>query len=178
MQEFLASQPCFNTGPLSPASRQSAAQADSADPDRWVPCGTGPLSQNPSYAHSAEFGQQKLNFLQFSWQLSLSNPGLTFFFFLNKFIYLFIYFWLRWAFVAVRGLSLVAVSRGYSLLQCVGFSLQWLLLLRSTGSRHAGFSSCGTQASVVVAHGLSCSVACGIFPDQGLNPRPDRKSVV
>jgi len=26
--------------------------------------------------------------------------------------------------------------------------------------------------SVVVAHGLSCSVACGIFLDQGLNPCP------
>ena len=33
------------------------------------------------------------------------------------------------------GYSLVAVSRGYSSLQCTGFSLQWLLLLRSTGSR-------------------------------------------
>ena len=38
------------------------------------------------------------------------------------------------------------------------------LLLRSTGSRHAG--------SVVVAHGPSCSAACGIFPDQGSNPCP------
>ena len=26
------------------------------------------------------------------------------------------------------------------------FSLQWLPLLRSTGSRHMGFSSCSTQA--------------------------------
>ena len=31
-------------------------------------------------------------------------------------------------------------------LQCAGFSLSWLLLLQSTGSRHA--------ASVVVTHGL------------------------
>ena len=38
------------------------------------------------------------------------------------------------------------------------------LLLRSTGSRRAG--------SVGVAHGPSCSVACGIFPDQGLNLCP------
>ena len=38
----------------------------------------------------------------------------VFFFFLNKFIYIFIYFWLRWVFVAARGLSLVAVSRGCS----------------------------------------------------------------
>ena len=26
--------------------------------------------------------------------------------------------------------------------------------------------------SVAVAHGLSCSLACEIFPDQGQNPRP------
>ena len=26
------------------------------------------------------------------------------------------------------------------------------------------------DGSVVVAHGLSCSEACGIFPDQGWNP--------
>ena len=58
----------------------------------------------------------------------------------------FIYFWLRWVFVAARGLSLVAASGGYSLLRCVGFSLRWLLLLRSTGSRRMGFSSCGTRA--------------------------------
>ena len=39
------------------------------------------------------------------------------------------------------------------------------------------FSWCGAQApgmraSVVVAHGLSCSMAYGIFPDQGSNPCP------
>ena len=62
------------------------------------------------------------------------------------------------------------VSGGYSSLQCAGFSLWWPLLLRSTGSSRMGFNSCGTQASVVVAHGLSCSMACGIFPDQGSNP--------
>ena len=28
------------------------------------------------------------------------------------------------------------------------------------------------QISVIVGHGLSCSTACGIFPDQGLNPCP------
>ena len=52
-------------------------------------------------------------------------------------------------FVAAHGLSLVAASGGYSSLRCTGFSLRWLPLLRSTGSRRAG--------SVVVAHGLSCS---------------------
>ena len=78
--------------------------------------------------------------------------------------YLFIYFWLCWVFVSVRGLSLVAASGGHSSSRCVGLSLSWPLLLRSTGSRRAG--------SVVVAHGPSCSAACGIFPDQGSNPCP------
>ena len=81
--------------------------------------------------------------------------------FLN--FYLFIYFWLHWVLVAARGLSLV-VSGGYSSLWCTGFSLQWPLLLQNMDSRHAG--------SAVVAHGLSCSAACGIFPDQGSNPCP------
>ena len=37
--------------------------------------------------------------------------------------------------------------------------LWWLLLLQSTSSV--------VRASAVVAHGLNCSEACGIFPDQG-----------
>ena len=61
-------------------------------------------------------------------------------------LFYFIYFWLCWVFVAVRGLSLVAASGGYSSLWCSGFSLRWLLLLRSTGSRCVGFSSCGSWA--------------------------------
>ena len=56
------------------------------------------------------------------------------------------YFSLGWVFVAARGLSSVVESRGYSSLQCPDFSLQWLLSLRSMGSRRAGFSSCGTRA--------------------------------
>ena len=80
----------------------------------------------------------------------------------HLFICLFIYFWLCWAFVSVRGLSPVAASRGHSSSRCVGLSLWRPLLLRSTGSRRAG--------SVVVAHGPSCSAACGIFPDHGLEP--------
>ena len=40
-----------------------------------------------------------------------------------------------------------------------------------------GFSCCrvpalGALASLVVAHGLKCPVACGIFPDQGSNRCP------
>ena len=36
--------------------------------------------------------------------------------------------------VAARGVSLVAISRSYSLLRCTGFLLWWLLSLQSTGS--------------------------------------------
>ena len=61
-------------------------------------------------------------------------------------MYLFIYFWLHWVFVAARRLSLVASNGGYSSLWCEVFSFWWLLLLQSTGSRCMGFSSSGTQA--------------------------------
>ena len=80
------------------------------------------------------------------------------------------------------GLSLVTESGGYYSLQYVSFSSQLLLLLLSTGSRHMGFSSgspwdqelwrTGSVGSVVMAHGVSCSVPCGVFPDQGSNPGP------
>ena len=80
------------------------------------------------------------------------------------YFYLFIYLWLCWVSVSVRGLSLVVASGGHSSSRCAGLSLSRPLLLRSTGSRRAG--------SVVVAHGPSCSVACGIFPDQGSNSCP------
>ena len=84
-------------------------------------------------------------------------------FFFYKFIYLFTYFWLRWVFVAVRGLSLVAASGGYSSLRCAGFSLRWLLLLWSTGSRLMGFSSCGTQAQQLWCTGLVAPWRVGSF---------------
>ena len=64
------------------------------------------------------------------------------FLFFNLTFYLLI-FWLCWVFVAVIGLSLVAVCR--------------LLIV---------------VASLVSAHGLSCPTACGIFPDQGSNLCP------
>ena len=84
--------------------------------------------------------------------------------FFLKFIYLFIYLWLCWVFVSVRGLSPAAASGGHSSSLCADLSLLRPLLLRSTGSRCVG--------SVIVAHGPSCSAACEIFPDQGSNPCP------
>ena len=90
---------------------------------------------------------------------SLNLSGFSF-----SFNYLFIYFCLCWVFVSVRGLSPVAASGGHSSSRCAGLSLSRSLLLQSTSSRRAG--------SVVVAHGPSCSAACGIFPNQGSNPCP------
>ena len=75
---------------------------------------------------------------------------------------LFIYLWLCWVFVSVRGPSPAVASGGHSSSRCTGLSLPRPLLLRSTGSRNAG--------SAIVAHGPSRSAACGILPDQGPNP--------
>ena len=96
-------------------------------------------------------------------------------------MYLFIHFWLRCIFVTARGHSLVAVSRGYCSLWCTCPSLQWLLLLWSTGSRHTGsvvvargLSSCGSQT---LEHRLSscgsrAQLLCGMWdlPGPGLEP--------
>ena len=122
---------------------------------------------------------------------SCGERGLLFFFFLNRekrsylinlfFMNLF-YFWLRWVFVAARGLSPAVASRGHSWLRCAGFPLWRPLFV----SEH-GLQACGLQqlwhvgsvvlprglqstGSVVVVPGLSCSTACGILPDQGSNP--------
>ena len=83
------------------------------------------------------------------------------FFFLNfGFIYLF---------MAVLGLRFCArafssCGKGGPFFIAVRRSLIIAALLRSTGSRRTG--------SAIVAHGPSCSSACGIFPDQGPNPCP------
>ena len=91
----------------------------------------------------------------------ISNMKFLFFFLNPTFVYLFISGCVGSS-ISVQGLSLVVASGGHSSLRCAGLSLSRPLFLRSTGSRHAG--------SVVVAHGPSCSAACGIFPDQGSNP--------
>ena len=67
--------------------------------------------------------------------LSCSVPQHFIYLLIFKFIYLFIYFWLRWVFVAVRGLLFVAVHR----------------LLIAVASLCCGAQALGTQASVVVA---------------------------
>ena len=97
-------------------------------------------------------------------------------------IYLLIYFCLCQIFIAACRLSLVVASGGCSSLWCTGFSLYQLLI--TVASLVAGHGIQGVWASVVVdprlqstgsvvvVHVLSCSEACQIFPDQGLNPCP------
>ena len=102
---------------------------------------------------------KSLNVLFFFFFLKIS---FVCFFFNTLFIYLFMA--ALGLLVFVWGLSLVAASGGRSSSRCAGLSLSRPLPLRGTGSRRAG--------SVVVAHGPSCSAACGIFPNQGSNPCP------
>ena len=83
----------------------------------------------------------------------LDHIVILFFPLIFNYLFIYFYFWLRWVFVAVCGLSLVAASRGYSSLQCAGFS------------HCGGFSRCGARAvgawvSVVVARRLS---SCGVW---------------
>ena len=66
---------------------------------------------------------------------------------------LFFFFPLHWVFIAEHGLSLVAVRRR-------------LIAVASPAGEH----SLQSLVSIVVAHALSCLVACGIFPDQESNP--------
>ena len=84
---------------------------------------------------------------------------LLIFYILLLFFKLFIYL------LAVLGLccyvdfSLVVLSAGSSLVAVHGFLIELVSLVVAHG-----LSSC-------VVHGLSCSVECGIFLDQGSNPR-------
>ena len=82
----------------------------------------------------------------------------------------FFFFWLDWVFLALCGLSLVAVGGG-----------GWSATLRcASQTSHCGDFSCcraqtlgmGFTGSVFVVHRLNCSVACGIFLDQESNPCP------
>ena len=74
-------------------------------------------------------------------------------------LFLFIYLWLHWVFVAVQAFTgcskqglLFIVARGPCTSHCGGFSWR-------------GAQTPGTQASEVVVHRLSCPTALGIFPN-------------
>lgn len=108
-----------------------------------------------------------LRFFLQMWKLGDQEEplSLSVFFFFLKIILLIYLFRLCWVFPAVWALSssLAVRSEGYSLVQCMGFSLPWLVSLRSAGSMTCELHSCGTQ------HGFSCFVTCGTFQDQGSN---------
>ena len=82
----------------------------------------------------------------------------------------------------VHRFSLVLASRGYSLVgvrasHCSGFSCcrAWALCGQTSIAVVCGLSSCDSWSLehklTIVAHGLSCSAACGIFRDWALNLR-------
>ena len=117
----------------------------------------GRVKLHCSHRHQATPPDKQINCTFFF----LSLKGIPLFL---LFIYLFIHSWLRGVFASVQGPPLAAASGGHSSPRCAGLPPSRPLLLRSTSSRCAG--------SAVVAHGPSCSLACGIFPDQGSNPCP------
>ena len=65
----------------------------------------------------------------------------------------------------VHRLSVVAASGGYSLLGCMGFSVWQSVGLSIRTSVVVAHRFCRT-GSVVVVHGLSCPLACGILVPQ------------
>ena len=84
------------------------------------------------------------------------------FFVFYKFIYLFL-----------AALGLRCCARAFS--SCGKRGLLFVAvsgLLTAAASLVAELQAPGAQASVVVAHELSCSAACGIFLDQGSKPCP------
>ena len=65
---------------------------------------------------------------------------------INLFILLIIYFWLCWVFVAACGASSSCSDRGLLFVAVCGLLIAVASLVAEHSSRHAGFSSCGTQA--------------------------------
>ena len=80
-----------------------------------------------------------------------SLPGMAFFLIFFLFFFKFfklIYFWLCWVFVSVRGLSLVAASRGHSSSRCADRSLSRPLIAEHRLQTRR-LSSCGSQAQLL-----------------------------
>ena len=113
---------------------------------------------------------------------------ITFFYLFIIYLLLFIYFY-KFIYLIfnliLAALGLRCCAQAFLQLQRAGATL----CCGAWASHCSGFSCCGARAlgvrasvvvsrglqsagSVAVAHGLSCSVACGIFPDQGSNPCP------
>ena len=91
-------------------------------------------------------------------------------------IHLFTYFWLCWVSIAVQAFSLLLQSlwlqHGFSRVAVPGLLIAMTSPVAECGSWGAQASVPGaprlqSTGSVVVVHRLSCSTACGTFPDQG-----------
>ena len=91
-------------------------------------------------------------------------------------MYIYLYFWLFWVFIAALGPSLVAAARGYCLFQCLDFSLRWFLLLWNKGSRHVGFSSCSAQGLAALQQsGPGIKAVSCVLADEFLTTGPPGK---
>ena len=109
------------------------------------------------------------------YSFSCFNSGSFFFFFsvLVKFLKYFYLFWLCWVFLAAQAFLQLWQARATLQFQCTDFALCLLLLEHRLQNLQASviaaprFHSTG---SIVLGHRLSCSMAYGIFPDQGSNP--------
>ena len=86
---------------------------------------------------------------------ALSSTLHAYNFFKKLFIYL---FWSCWVLVAAPAFS-----------SCSEWGLLSSCQLFTVVASHCRARALGTWTSKVVVHGLSCSWACGIFPDQGSN---------
>ena len=107
------------------------------------------------------FGR-KWTFKIIYYSISIFSFFLLFFFCFKKDLFIYSVFWLWWVCVAARRLSQVAASRGLSLWQCAGLSLQCVPLLRSTGSRHWSFRSCSAWTQQLQPWALECCLSsCG-----------------
>ena len=74
--------------------------------------------------------------------------------FFQTLIYLFIYFWLRWVFVAACRLSLVAASGGLLFVAVRGLLIEVASLVAEHGLWVHGLQLLWCSGSVVVARGL------------------------
>ena len=99
-----------------------------------------------------------------------------FFFFFNLFLFIYLFLAALGFRCCTRAFS--SCSEGGATLpcgvqasHCCGFSCYgaWALGTQAPAAVARGLQSTG---SVVVAHGPSCSAACGILPDLGSNPCP------
>ena len=77
---------------------------------------------------------------------------------------LFIYLWLCWVFVAARAFLWLWQEGATLQLWCEGFSLQFLLLLWSVGSRARGLQYPGTWTHYCGAQALEHRLSCGAWP--------------